>query len=47
MIKADYVEYINRQIDKRNAYELKYWYGYMVLYPLQKILEIKEYGRKL
>lgn len=47
VIKADYVEYINRQIDKRNAYELKYWYGYMVLYPLQKILEIKEYGRKL
>ena len=47
VIKQDYIEYINKQIDIGNVNDLNYWYGYMVLYPLQKILEIKEYGRKL
>lgn len=42
-----FVENVNKCVYSCDVNNLDWWYKYQVMYPIQKVLEIKEYGRKL
>lgn len=47
VVDKEFVDEVNKKVRKRDIHNLDWWYKYQVLYPIQKVLEIKEYGRKL
>lgn len=45
VVDENYVEEINRNLSFVHSDQLKYYCQYLVLYPIQKLLQIKEYGQ--
>ena len=44
VMNETYVEQINANLDYKYIEKKRYYHAYLVLYPIQKILELKEYG---
>lgn len=42
IVKTEYLEYINRSLRNLSKDKMNCYYSYMVLYPVQKLLELKE-----